>query len=500
MSVFPEYSRYDAVGLAELVRRGEVDAASLVEEAIARIERVDSRLNAVVCKLYAQARAAAREKRFEGKLGGVPFLIKDFFQTVRGTPTTSGSRFYRGHVAEDDTELVRRYRSAGLIFVGKTNAPELALLPTTEPELHGPARNPWDVGRSPGGSSGGAAAAVAAGIVPVAHGGDGGGSIRIPASCCGLFGLKPTRARTPLGPIASEHWSGFTVEHAISRSVRDSAVLLDLTAGPEPTSPYHAPPPLRSFADEVRTPPGRLKIAFHSEPAMPSGLHPDVVAAVDDAARLCESLGHRLTEVRPRHDRERLVQAFFTVIAAQASADLVEAARLSERPLARRDFETETWLLGMLGRRFKAVDYALALRTLQAEARRLASLYAEYDVVLTPTLACPPLPLGALRAKGAEAVLQAFVVRTDLKAAFEIPGVIERAVSRVFDFMPFTPVANFTGQPSMSVPLSWNAQSLPIGVMFTAKFGDEGTLFRLAGQLEEARPWANRRPPLFSDA
>lgn len=500
MTAFPEYARFDAVGLAELVKRREVDPVTLVEEAIARIERVDARLNAVVCKLYAQARAEVRARAPEGPLGGVPFLIKDFFQTVRGAPTTHGSRFFRGHVADQDSELVRRYRAAGLVFVGKTNTPELALLPVTESELHGPARNPWDVGRTPGGSSGGAAAAVAAGIVPAAHGGDGGGSIRIPASCCGLFGLKPTRARTPSGPMASENWSGFSVEHVISRSVRDSAALLDATAGPEPTSPYHAPPPARPYADEVRTPPGRLKIAFHTDPAMPSGVHPDVTAAVDDAARLCESLGHRLVEVRPNHERERLARAFFTVIAGQTSADLAEAMQTAARAADRRDFEKETWLLGMLGRKFSALDYALAVRTLQAEARRLTALYADYDVVLTPTLSCPPLPIGALRAKGAEALLQEVVVRAELHVAFRLPGVVEQAVARVFDFIPFTPVANFTGQPSMSVPLHWNAQTLPIGVMFTARFGDEATLFRLAAQLEQARPWAHRRPSLFSDA
>ncbi|MCB9619941.1 MAG: amidase [Sandaracinus sp.] len=490
--MFAQYDDYDALGLAELVKKGDVKSSELVEECIARIERVNPRLNCVVHPMYEQARAAQPST---GPFQGVPFLLKDLLQTVRGVPTSSGSRFFAGMPADRDSELYVRYRKAGLVAVAKTATPELGLLPVTETDLHGPTRNPWKLERTPGGSSGGSGSAVGAGIVPMAHGGDGGGSIRIPASCCGIFGLKPTRARTPTGPTASEGWSGFAIEHVLSRSVRDSAAALDATIGAEPYAPYHAPTVTRPFLEETTREPGRLRIGFHWEAAMLGDVHPDCIAAVKDAAKLLEELGHDVEEVRPQHDREHLTRSFFTVVSANTAAEIDEGARRLGKKARPADFETATWLGAQMGRSFDGATTLLAIRDLQTETRRLAHRLGDYDVILTPTLGRPPLEVGALRPKGLEGKVQDFVKALNLRGALKLPGLLERTLRDVFAFIPFTPVANFTGQPSMNVPLFWNAENLPIGTMFTARFGDEATLFRLAAQLEKARPWAARRAP-----
>jgi len=366
----------------------------------------------------------------------------------------------------------------------------------TEPDLFGACRNPWNLERTTGGSSGGSAAAVAAGIVPVAHGGDGGGSIRIPASCCGVFGLKPTRGRNPCGPDASEHWMGFAAEHVLTRSVRDSAALLDVSAGPEPTSPYWAPPPARPFLAEVGAPPGRLRIAFTCVPHLPGRVHPDCVAAVLDAARLCESLGHQVSEAGPEIAAEEFAFHFFVIVCASIAGGILGAEQLFQRTVERSDLELATWLSGLLGKQFQAGDTVASLGVLQAAARKVSRFYDDYDVLLTPVLGAPPLRIGELQPKGAELLAQQAIARFKLGRALKFRRVIEATVSRVFEFVPFSPVANVTGQPSMSVPLFWNAEGLPIGTMFTGRFGDEATLLRLAGQLEAARPWQKRRPPV----
>lgn len=494
--MFADYDEHDALGLAELVKQGQVSAAELLETAIARLEKVNPTLNAVVHTTYAPARAAA-ERPVAGPFQGVPFLIKDLIQDIAGQPTVGGSRFWRGWVADRDSELVRRYRAAGLIFFGKTNTPENGLMPVTEPEVFGPTRTPWDTGRTSGGSSGGAGAAVASGVVPMAHGGDGGGSIRIPAACCGVFGLKPTRGRTPTGPGASEQWNGFAIEHVLSRSVRDSAAALDAVRGAEDIAPYHAPHFAGRYLDEVAKAPGKLRIGFHAEPAMPSDVHPDCVAAVHEVAQLCEELGHHVEEVRPAFEPMELAMAFYTVVASQTAAEIHEGEAIRGRKARPADYETATWLSGQMGRVFTGADYAIALRRLQAEARRLVHRLGDYDLVLTPTLGQPPVKLGALKPSGPEAVVQDLVKKANLRAPLRLPGLLEKTVAEVFDFIPFTPVANFTGQPAMSVPLVWKG-GLPIGTMFTARFGDDATLFRLARQLEEARPWKDRRPPVHA--
>lgn len=487
------------MALGELVRRHEVKPIELVDAAIERIELLNPRLNAVVTKLYEQAREQARMPLPAGRVSGVPMLLKDLLSTVAHSPFTSGSRLYRGFVPDYDAELVQRYRRAGLLILGKTSTPEFGLLPVTEPVLFGPCRNPWDVRRTPGGSSGGSAAAVASGMVPVAHGGDGGGSIRIPASCCGLFGLKPSRGRNPVGPDASEHWLGLAVEHVLTRSVRDSAALLDVSAGPETTSPYWAPPPERPFFDEIGAPVGKLRIAVSVEPQLTGKVEPDCKRALWDAAALCRELGHTVEEASPVLDADRFAHAFFTVICSSVAAGVERAARSLGRRPTRDELEIATWLAGLLGAELSAGHALAALQDLQDIARGVLRFFERYDVLLTPTLGSPPLRIGELEPQGAEALAHRTIVNLGLGSVLKLKRVIQATVNRVFEFIPFTPLANVTGQPSMSVPLFWNAAGLPIGTLFTGRLGAEGQLLRLASQLEMARPWANRRPPLHGD-
>ncbi len=499
--MFAEYDDFDALGLAQLVRDKQVSSSELVETCIDRIERVNPQLNAVIDKLYEHARAAARTSSTQQNksFGGVPFLLKDLLQMMAGVPTRSGSRLCKDLVPDFDTELYLRYSRSGLITVGKTNTPEFGLTPVTEPELFGPTCTPWDVTRTSGGSSGGSAAAVAAGIVPMAHGGDGGGSIRIPAACCGVFGLKPTRGRNPAGPLASERWNGMVVEHVLSRSVRDSAAALDATAGPELTSPYYAPPQESSFLEAVGAAPKRLRIGFTSASAFPSDIHPDCVAAVQDVAKLCEELGHDVEEAQPGWQPFKNARALLIAVTSNAAAEISFAESALGRRATFRNLEPMTWLTARLGHHFSGCEAMSALQQLQSEARRLINQLGHYDVLLTPTSARPPVKHGELQPKGLEKIA------IDVARRIGIPRFAKRFVmresflSQTFQFVPFTPIANITGQPSMNVPLFWNVEGLPIGTMFTGRFGEDATLFQLAAELEEARPWADRRPPVHAN-
>ncbi|MBS1789808.1 MAG: amidase [Acidobacteria bacterium] len=475
MALSNELAWMDATAQAELVRSKQITPLELVEAAMARIERVNSHLNAIVTKMYNQASDAAKSEIPPGAFAGVPFLLKDLQAAYEGVPMTMGSRFLKDFTPNGDSELVKRHKRAGLIVVGKTNTPEFGIFPTTEPELFGPTRNPWNLTRMVGGSSGGSAAAVAAGMVPMAHANDGGGSIRIPASCCGVFGLKPTRGRNPLGPHFGDIFSGLVVEHAITRSVRDSAALLDATAGYDLGDPYIAPLPARPFIREIGADPGKLRIAFSTAAINGADVHADCITAVYDAAKLCEQLGHEITEAAPQLNGEMIGKAFMTIWSAGNAwtADSLSFA-IGRKP-AREDFEPATWALMEMGRRRTAPDYLLAVQMLQIFARRVAQFMEQYDIWLTPTLAEPPLPLGS------------FASPPDNPMA---------GMRRSGQFAPFTPIVNATGQPAMSVPLFWNAEGLPIGTHFIARYGDEATLFRLASQLEAARPWAGRRPPV----
>jgi amidase len=498
MNPLPDYEDYDGLGLAELVREGEVSALELAEAAISRIEAHNQKLNAVIHKLYERARKMASAELPDGPFRGVPFLFKDLTPALAEAPLCKGSRFFQHHRADQNGELADRYMASGVVVVGKTNTPELGILPTTEPEVFGPTRNPWDLERSPGGSSGGSAAAVGAGLVPLAGGGDGGGSIRIPASCCGLFGLKPTRGRTPTGPQSAAGWQGYAVDHVITRSVRDSAAMLDATCGHLPGDLYYLPRPERPFLEEVGTDPGRLRIAFTTAPFLPGQVHADCVAATLDAAKLLEELGHDVIEKAPSIDGQLFSRSFLIVLAGEVWADIEEAGEALGRTPKRADFEGKTWLARVMGGVVSAGELALALRRLQTIARSFHELYQEVDVLLTPTLAMPPQPLGFLEPTGMQAALEWAAVNLPLGRLVKSDANIDKAGADAFAFIPFTPVFNVTGQPSASVPLYWNEAGLPVGVMLSTAFGQEATLFRLAGQLEQARPWAERRPPLNS--
>jgi len=473
MSAFEAYESYDALGLAELVRRGEVTPMELLDAAIERVEMRNPELNAVVMPMYTEARSRIRSGLPLGPLRGVPFLIKDLGLFYKGFATTFGSRLYADALADHDSTLVTRYLKAGLVVFGKTNTPEFGITVTTEPQLYGPCRNPWDVTRTSGGSSGGAAVAVAAGLVPAAHASDGGGSIRIPAACCGLFGLKPTRGRVPAGPPMGEEWNGLSSNHVITRSVRDSAALLDVAAGPSPGDPYWAPPAAGAFLEEVGRPPGRLRIAFTTTAPSGRAADPQCLAAVNDAAQLCEALGHIVEEAAPAFDYEPFQQASVTLIDANTRAMLSAREASLGREVTADDVEYIIWRSAESGKSKSAVEVLRAIQTLQRVGREVAPFFEKHDILLSPVLLQPPVPLGFLDTNTRE-------VRT--------------YVQHLLSFFGFTNLFNATGQPSMSVPLYWTPDNLPVGLLFSARFGEEALLLRLAAQLEQARPWKDRRP------
>ncbi len=465
--------RLDAIAQAALVRSGEVQPIELVEAAIAKIERLNPKLNAVVTPMFETARDVARGPLPDGPLSGVPLLLKDLLAEYAGAPMAEGSRYLKDYVSPHDSELVARYKRAGLVVVGKTNTPEFGLKPTTEPELFGPTRNPWNPAHTPGGSSGGSAAAVAAGMVAVAHANDGGGSIRGPASWCGLVGLKPTRGRNPLGPDYGDFIGGLVAEHVVTRSVRDSAAILDATAGPDLGAPYVTAPPARPFLDEVGADPGRLKIAFSTRSI--HGHEPDqaCAAAVQGAAKLCASLGHDVVEDVPNVDGAQLTPLFGVLWAAFGAWTIRDWEARTGRPATPDQFEKHTWLMSETDKRLRASDLALATQNLQRFARTVAPFFETHDLWLTPTMNTPPPPLGFFDHDKSE--------RT-------------RARERMEASAYYTALCNVTGQPAISLPLHWTDDGLPVGVQLIARFGDEATLFRLAAQLETAQPWADNWP------
>lgn len=490
---FSEYSNYDAMGLAELVRRKELSAAELVEEAISRVERWNPQLNAVVLPLYERARNMSRGPLPQGIFTGVPFLIKDLGASMEGVPTSQGNKLLKNIPAKLTTELVNRWERSGVITFGKTNTPEFGLTPYTESEALGPARNPWDISRTTGGSSGGAAAAVAARMVPMASGGDGGGSIRIPSSACGVFGLKPTRGRTPSGPIVGELWNGFAIDHVITRSVRDSAAMLDATKGHDVGAPYMIPD-AGPFLDEVGRQPGKLRIAYSTKPFLGKNVHPDCVRGLEATVSLLRGLGHALVEDSFAIDREEYALHYVTIICGQLRADMEAAAASAGKKVVFEDFDISTFAAGLFGTTLRASDYARAIRYLQSASRNIGRFFENYHVLLTPVMSQPPVNIGALKPSSAEVAQIKIIARTRAAWVLRALGLIKVLVAQTFEFIPWTPIFNVTGQPAMSVPLHWNDAGLPIGMHFVGRWGDEATLFRLAGQLEQAQPWFNRAP------
>jgi Asp-tRNA(Asn)/Glu-tRNA(Gln) amidotransferase A subunit family amidase len=463
----------DGLGLAAKVRSGEVSAVELVETAIQRIETHNPSLNAIVAKAFEQALEAAKKQTPDGPFAGVPFLLKDLGGALKGVPFTGGSRFFKDACPPVDSILVQRYKAAGLIPLGRTNTPEFGLNASTEPVLFGPTHNPWDLEKTPGGSSGGSAAAVAAGLVPLAHASDGGGSIRIPASCCGLFGLKTTRARNTMAPYLGESLAGCSVEHVVSRTVRDSAAALDATAGPAPGDPYMAPPPAQPYLDQVEREPKQLRIAISTKAFSDVPVHADCVSATEKTGKLCEKLGHIVEEAAPTFDSDSLDQDYNNLFAVGATANIRQRASGLGKEPDKAGFENVTWAMMQQADQLRASDYVQILNRLHGISRAIAAFFETYDLLLTPTLATPPVPLGHLN-----------MMSEDLADY----------VNRLWHFAAFTYQFNVTGQPAMSMPLFWNDDNLPIGTQFVGRYGDEATLFQLAGQLERAAPWHDRWP------
>ncbi len=492
-----EYARCDAMGLAELVRRGEVSPAELLDAALAAVARFNPIVNAVNRDMADDARRRVAAGLPEGPLRGVPYLLKDLLANCEGFPLGAGNRLLQSVPARRDSELVARLRRAGLVIAGRTATPELGLTPYTEPQTGGPTRNPWNPALTSGGSSGGSAAAVAIGMAPAASGGDGGGSIRIPASCCGLFGLKPSRGRNPCGPELGIPWRGLVQEHALTRSVRDSAALLDITHGADAGAPCAAPAPGGRFLDAAGRMPGRLRVTVCAQPLLGNG-QPGAAAraALADAASLLASLGHQVEEGAPAIDADAALRAFFTVVACETWADIRWIAGLAGRAPRMDDVEPATWMLGLIGKSMSAEALTLACRQFDLISRQLGAFFETTDILLTPTLAIEPHPVGALQPNALEQALLRLWGRAGSARPLRWLGVVEKMAERIFAGMPYTPLFNISGQPAMSLPLFWSEAGLPVGVQCVARYGDEETLFSLAAQLEAARPWFQRRPPL----
>jgi amidase len=475
MSAFADYEQYDALGLADLVRRQKITPRDLLEAAIERVETRNPAVNAVIMKAYDYGRQAIADGLPDGPLRGVPFLMKDLTSPVAGLPMTRGSAFFASTPpASADSEHVKRLKRAGLVIFGRTNTCELGLSLTCEPRLYGPTRNPWDVSRISGGSSGGAAAAVGARMLPIAHASDGFGSIRAPAACCGLVGLKPTRGRNTFAPFVGEGLGGCSTEHAVTLTVRDTAALLDATCGPGPGDPYVAPPHARPYVREVGANPGQLRIAWTT--AAPNGVEVDAACLRVLAATvgLCADLGHHVEQRDPEIDRAAVVPSFLTLASANTVVNLASHPTAG-RPAREGEVERITWLTGKMGESIGAADYVRATQTAHRLGRQMATFHSDWDVLLTPGLSTLPVKLGWLD-----------MMMDD----------VDEYWRRVFAFSPFTVWFNLTGQPALMLPLGQGAEGLPLAVQLVARHGDEATLIRLGAQLEAARPWFERKPAL----
>jgi amidase/6-aminohexanoate-cyclic-dimer hydrolase len=460
-----EYTKYDALGLAELVANKEVSAEEVLSCAEQRYHNQNPAVNAVVTPMWSQAKNAIREGLSKGLFHGVPMPLKDLGQNYQGVVTSNGSRLFADNVADHDSTLVQRYKAAGLVLSGKSNTPEFGLATTTEPLLHGPSRNPWALNHSTGGSSGGAAAAVAAGIFPVAHASDGGGSIRIPASCCGLFGLKPTRGRVPLGPSAVEGWGGLSTTHVISRSVRDSAALLDISAGPEPGSPYHAPHAASSFSSVLRQPPKPLRIALCMDTFNGAEVAKEVATLTQQSASKLEALGHHIEPIQHSFSPNVVRDSHGTLAVSHIGAMLEARQQSLGRALNEGDIERVSWNNFQSAQQITGAEYASAISSIQTHGQMCAALFATYDLILTPTMACLPPKIGALDMMSEDT---------------------DEYLTLLYQMIGFTALFNDTGNPAASLPMSISADGLPVGCQLVADFGNEALLFRIAQQISGA--------------
>jgi amidase len=474
-----DYTSYDGLGLAQLVRQKEVSPTELADAAFAAIDKVNPKTNSVLQRLREQSTDAIASGLPHGPFAGVPFLIKEIILHAKGVRCDMGSKLSQGFVPASDTELMARFRRAGLVLIGTTQTPEFGYNPTTETTLFGPVHNPWDVGRSAGGSSGGSAASVAAGIVPLAHANDGGGSIRIPASCNGLVGLKPTRDRVPTGPDYADPLCGLACELAVTRSVRDVAAILDAVAGPDVGAPGHVVPPTRLFQEEVGAAPGRLRIAWTTTPASGEKIDPECVKAVQNTARLLQELGHEVEEDMPKYDWEDFLKNVHVIWTTFNAASMDGIAAAMKRTPSPDNVEAVTWACYEDGKRRTAVELIAAMDHGNLLSRVVGAFFKKYDLLLTPTLARQPVPLSEINQnrKG--------------MGAFEW-------TRQVFSYCPFTPLFNSTGQPAISLPMHWSEGGVPVGVQLAGRFADEATLIRIAAQLEQARPWMKKKPPVHA--
>jgi len=478
MTAFADYEDHDAVGLAGLVASGETTPDELLDAAVERVEARNGAVNAVTNRLYDYGRRAIADGLPDGPLKGVPYLLKDLSASLAGCPTTRGCKFFEDVVPAEDSELVRRLKRAGVVVFGRTNTCELGLSLTCEPQLHGATKNPWDTTRISGGSSGGAAAAVGARMLPAAHASDGFGSIRAPAACCGLVGLKPTRNRNTMAPFMGEGLGGLSTEHAVTLTVRDSAALLDATCGPGAGDPYSAAPPACPFLEEAGADPGSLRIAFTTRTPNGAEVGADALRVLQETASLAADLGHRVEEADPAIDGEAVVPTFLTLMAANTAVNL--ASHPTAGRAAREDeVERITWLSAKMAEQVTGADYVRATQTMHRLGRQMAAFHSDYDILLTPGLATgTAVKLGWLD-----------MTMDD----------VDEYWRRVFHFSPFTVWFNITGQPAIMLPIGTNADGLPVAVQAVAPYGDEATLFRFSAQLEAARPWFDRKPALVRE-
>lgn len=502
MSSFSEYDQFDGIGIAELVRGGKINAIEVCEEAISRAELLNRKLNAIILPLYDMARETAKGHIPEAPFMGVPFLLKDVHHALKGFAMSSGSDALKDFVPDYDAEIVKRFKNAGVNILGKTNTPEFKLAYVTEPKAFGPTRNPWNPDYTPGGSSGGSAAAVAARIVPIASATDEGGSIRVPASCCGLFGLKPSRGRNPIGPDFDEEWDGMSYSHVITRSVRDSAAMLDAVCGPENGAPYGIATPERPFLDEMRFEPEHLRIGFHTRPAFERKVHPECLKAVEQACKLLEGLGHDVEEIQPGYREEDAALNWTVVMIGNEAALVDKLVHAYGRSKIRHGLELTNYALYQVGRRLKALDFVKAKRRWRQYGTIIGQAMNKYDMILTPTLGEPPVHVGSQQPDKADQFSMKLIsswagriILSSRKLTYKTLGELIQKMMK--GQMPFTMIANITGQPAMSVPLHWTEDGLPCGVQFIGRYGDEATLLRLAGQLEKAQPWIGRKPLLL---
>ena len=501
MAEFTEYDKYDAMGLAELSRNKEISAEEVCQEAIARVEKLNPKLNAVVTKTTDLVESQLNDSSSDSPFYGVPFLLKDAHHAFKGTAMSQGSNSMKGQVSNYDAEIVCRYKRAGLIVIGKTNTPEFKMGYVTEPKAFGPTRNPWNTDYSSGGSSGGSAAAVAAHIVPMASGTDEGGSIRVPSSYCALFGLKPSRGRNPVGPDFSDEWDGISCSHVLTRSVRDSAAVLDVTAGKEPGSPYMSVPQTRPFLEELNHPREKYRIAFTLRNAYGLELNQDCRQAVMETVSLLKELGHQVDEVNPEYDDKEAVLNLVMVMASHVATKLERIKQEFKRPVNRKTIEEQNLTLGVVGKKLNVIDFIKAKQSWREIGSAMNGLLETYDMMLTPTLGRPPVKIGATE-PGPQDRIAMKIVNSPIGAAlFSNRKMGRNIVNQLIDSVvgpqiPLTAVANITGLPAMSIPLFWTDEGLPIGVQFIGRFCDESTLFRLASQLEESRPWFDKKPPV----